>query len=116
MSIPQTPSKVGVLQSITFPIHQMKPCLLDWWKLVFLTKFYSVIVKLSFDIEKQTEWEPYIHLKTLGFYGAIDPEVLWSEYGKYTISQQSYKEFEIKGIKYFINENDIDNLPSWSKH
>ena len=53
MSTPQTPSKVGILQSITFPIYQMKPCLLDWWKLVFFTKFYSVIVKLSFDIEKK---------------------------------------------------------------
>ena len=34
-----------------FPIHQMKPCQLDWQKLVFHEKICSVIEKLSFLIE-----------------------------------------------------------------
>ena len=30
------------------------------------------------------------------------------------ISQHFYKEFEIKGIKYLVNEKDLDDLPSQS--
>ena len=62
-NIPQTPSKVVVLQSITFPIHQMKPCQLNWQKLVFLTE------KLSFSLE-------YVKLKILKLHVLI-LRIIW---------------------------------------
>ena len=38
-SIPQTPPKWVSCKVQHLPIHQMKPCQLDWQKLVFLKKF-----------------------------------------------------------------------------
>ena len=52
MNIPQTPSKVGVLQSITFFHTPDEAMFVGLAKLVFLKKYYSVIEKLSFDIVK----------------------------------------------------------------
>ena len=43
-----------------FPIHRMKPCQLDWQKLVILEKIYSVVEKISHFIENQAEWETYM--------------------------------------------------------
>ena len=53
-NILHTPSNVGVMARKTFPIHQMKPCLLDWQKLVILKKIYPVEEKTSYFIENQT--------------------------------------------------------------
>ena len=33
-NFPHTPSKVGVIEGKHFPLHWMKPCQLDWRKLV----------------------------------------------------------------------------------
>ena len=38
----------------------MKPCQVDWWKLVILEKIYSVEEKISYFIENYTEWEAYM--------------------------------------------------------
>ena len=38
-----------------FPIHRMKPCQMDWRKLVVLEKMYSVKENISHFIENQTE-------------------------------------------------------------
>ena len=65
-------------------------------------------------------------LKTLGIYEANDPQELGSKYGQIyfdtiseticdvDISQDSNKEFEIKGVKYLIDEKDLDNFSSQS--
>ena len=37
------------------PIHRMKPCQMDWQKLVVLEKMYSIEEKISYFIENQTE-------------------------------------------------------------
>ena len=45
-----------------FPIHQMKPCQLDWQKLVFLEKIGSVQEKLSSLMKiKQNEKSTFIY-------------------------------------------------------
>ena len=58
--IPQTPLKVGVLQSIRFSHTPDEARSVGLEKLVFLPKNYSAI-EISFNIINQTEWETYIH-------------------------------------------------------
>ena len=60
-NISHTPSEVGVLVSIIFPIHQKKPCQVDWQKLVFPVKINSVQEKLSSLMKiKQNEKSTFI--------------------------------------------------------
>ena len=47
-------------RKLVVPIHRMKPCQMDWRKLVGLEKMYSVEEKISYFIENQTEWETYM--------------------------------------------------------
>ena len=65
-------------------------------------------------------------LKALGLYEANDHREPGSEYGKsifdleseiefdVNLSQPSNIKFEIKGIKYLLNEKDLDDFPSQS--
>ena len=54
INILQTPSKVFVLQSKTFSIHLMKPCLMDWQKVVIIEKLFCYREIELIDIIKQT--------------------------------------------------------------
>ena len=60
-NIPHTPSKVGVLQSITFSHTPDKAMSAGLAKACVPWKIYSVLEKLSFIIINQTKWEVYIH-------------------------------------------------------
>ena len=61
-NIPHTPSKVCVLQSITFSHIPDEVMSAGLAKACVPWKIYSVIEKLSFIIVNQREWEAYIHL------------------------------------------------------
>ena len=50
VNFPHTPSKVGVLEIIIFPIHQKKACWLDWQKLVFFEKNWFCSWEIEFFI------------------------------------------------------------------
>ena len=63
--ISQTPSKVGVLQSITFSHTPDEARSVRLAKGCVPSKIYSVIEKISFNIINQTELETYIHSFTI---------------------------------------------------